>query len=381
MRVEQTEMRFCPSICVTHDCNLNCIYCYQKHDDNNHMTLDTAKECIDWIFNNIPSYADGGVELGFIGGEPLLEFELLKDIVKYTCSKPRGTKIVFYASTNGAFLSDEIKNWFTKHKECFVLGLSLDGNKETHNMNRSNSFDAIDFNFFLRNWPEQGIKMTLSEYSLPRLAENIRFIHSIGFKEIGGVNLAEGDFDWSSDKYIKILIPQLEELVDFYVSNESLKLNQMFDKHLYTCEAKVRERRKWCGIGTGTIFFDTNGERYPCPFITPMTFSEAELSAIMDTDYTIDDNFLDDECFSECYIYSLCPTCAGANHLNYKTFKKRDKRRCRIQKLITLFSADLHAQRIVKNPEIYQKDNLYNTIEAIKKIRQLYLPEFEEFLI
>jgi len=165
-------MNFSPSLCVTHDCNLNCIYCYQKHAGNIKMSLDTAKNSIDWIFSNIPTDMNG-VEIGFIGGEPLLEFNLIKEIVAYTCSKPQGVKYIFYATTNGTLLTDEMKLWFTAHKDCFVLGLSLDGAKETHDYNRSDSFDKIDIAFFLKNWPKQGVKMTLSEFSLNRLAENV----------------------------------------------------------------------------------------------------------------------------------------------------------------------------------------------------------------
>jgi sulfatase maturation enzyme AslB (radical SAM superfamily) len=344
------------------------------------LSLETAKNCVDWIFNNIPDYATGGVEVGFIGGEPLIEFELLKEIVAYTCSKYSSISHIFSASTNGALLTSEMKKWFTARKDCFVLGLSLDGTKETHDANRDNSFDLIDFDFFLKNYPEQGVKMTLSEFSLPRLSENVRFAHSLGFKKISGVNLAEGTFDWSDDKYIEILIPQLKELVDFYVENEKLSICQMLDKNLHICERKNYERKKWCGIGTGCIFFDTDGKRYPCSFITPMTFSESELSDIVNTDYSNDDNFIDEDCYNDCYIYPLCPVCYGANYLNCKTFKCRDKGRCRVQKLVALFAADLHAKRIIKNPKLYDESILYNTIEAVKKIRQLYLPEFEEYL-
>ena len=171
------------------------------------MNFDTAKECIDWIFHNIPDYATDGVEIGFIGGEPLIEFDLLKQIFSYVSSKYNDVEHIFYATTNGTLLNSEMKEWFSAHRNCFVLGLSLDGAKETHDVNRSGSFDSIDFDFFLKNWPEQGVKMTLSEYSLPRLAENIKFIHGLGFKHINGVNLAEGSFDWSKEEYIKILIP------------------------------------------------------------------------------------------------------------------------------------------------------------------------------
>ena len=242
--------RFSPTICLTHNCNLDCVYCYQQHDTNMRMEFATARKCIDWIFDNIPDDMEG-VEIGFIGGEPLLEFDLIKQIVEYTCSKPIHENYIFYATTNGTVLTQEMKEWFIKHKHCFVLGLSLDGTPDTHNRNRCNSFDAIDIAFFRETWPEQGIKMTLTEYSLQHLAENIKYIHSLGFREIGGVNLFEGTFDWSSEKYIKILVPQLAELVDFYVENDHLQIDQMLNRRIAMCEEENRKRQKWCGIGTG----------------------------------------------------------------------------------------------------------------------------------
>ena len=62
----------------------------------------------------------------------------------------------------------------------------------------------IDIDFFVKTWPCQGIKMTLTEISLEHLSENIKYLHSLGFCEIGGVNLFEGQFDWSDERYIKI---------------------------------------------------------------------------------------------------------------------------------------------------------------------------------
>jgi len=378
METNVKGIRFTPTICVTHNCNLNCVYCYQKQHDTAKLTIDTAKDIIDRIFDNIPDNTSD-VEIIFFGGEPLLEFDLIKEIVAYTNSKKRECKYIFLAPTNGTVLSEETKEWFTANKDNFILVLSIDGTKETHNYNRCNSFDKIDIDFFLKNWSYQDIKMTLSEYSLPRLAENIKFLHSKGFKRIGGVNLAEGTFDWSNDDYIKILVQQLKELVDFYVDNDVLVLDKMLNKQLCLCESK-KERRKLCGIGTECPFFDVDGKMYPCSFITPMTFSENELSEILKTNFSDDENFIDENCFENCYIYPLCSTCAGANYQNTKSFNTRDKSRCKIQKLISLFVADLQAKRIMKNPKIYNDEELYHTIEAIKKIRSLYLPEFEKYL-
>jgi len=373
----EEQSRFSPTLCLTHNCNLNCAYCYQKHDAAGRMSLETAKKAIDWIFDNIPDYSNG-VEIGLIGGEPLLEIELIKDMVAYTRSKPQADNYVFFATTNGTLLTDREKEWFSSNKDCVVLGLSLDGTRETHNSNRCDSFDKLDFDFFLRNWHDQGVKMTLSEHSIKNLAENIKFIYSLGFTRIGGVNLYEGGFDWNRDEYIRILIPQLMELVEFYLENDTLSLDQMFDKKIRLCEAKDREKKAWCGIGTGTPFFDVDGRRFPCSFVTPMTFIETELAEIMKTDFTNQELFVDDDCFNNCYIYPICPTCSGANYLCNGTFKKRNKNQCRIQKLISVFIADLTARRIVKNPEMYDDNQRYHTIEAIKKIRELYL-QFRDF--
>lgn len=375
--MKNNKIRFSPSICITHNCNLNCVYCYQKHDTNSRMTFDAAKKVLDWIFKNVPQDMEE-VEIGLIGGEPLLEFELIKKMFNYVVNINPSYPYIFYATTNGTILTEEMKSWFKQHKEKFWLGLSLDGDKDTHNHNRTNSFEKIDINFFKENWGSQNIKMTLTEYSLRNLSHDIKFIHSLGFP-IGGVNEFEGDFDWDKDEYIKILAKQLMNLVDFYVTNDKLELNQMLDLKLYLCESK-RKKKKWCGIGEGAIFFDIDGKRYPCPFITPMTFSKEEISYLQTIDYSNEDNFTDEDCFNNCYIYPICRTCAGACYLNNKTFKKRLKSKCRTMKLIALFSADIQAKRIIKNPNRYNKDTLYKTINAIKRIRELYMREFEKFI-
>ena len=344
------------------------------------MTLEVAQKSIDWIFSNVPDYADS-VHIDFIGGEPLLEFSLIKEVVSFVCEKQPDIPYIFFATTNGTVLDDDMKAWFVAHRSCFWLALSLDGNRATHNRNRCNSFDTIDIDFFLRNWPNQGVKMTLSEYSLQHLAEDVKYLHSLGINIIDGVNLFEGDFDWDKDEYITMLIPQLLELTEYYVENDTLQPCQLFNTELNSCESQIKEHKKWCGIGTGTPFFDVDGRSYPCSFVTPMTFTHNELKQILKTDFSNDKNFIDDECFNDCYIYSICPYCAGVNYMVNKMFRKRDKRKCRIQKLISLFIADMEAKRIVKNPKRYDDTKLYYTIEAIKKIKSLYLEEFKRFAI
>lgn len=221
--------------------------------------------------------------------------------------------------------------------------------------------------------------MTISEYSLKNFADNVIHIHNLGFREIDGVNLFEGEFDWSDEKYVRNIIPELKKLVNFYVENDELIIDQMLGRQIDVCEEKNRPKRKWCGIGTGTIFFDTDGTRRPCPFVTPMTFSRDELNDIMRTNFEDHSVFIDDDCFNNCYIYPVCPMCPGANYLVKKTFSERDRSKCRMQKLITLYAADLQARRLLKNTKNISENRIYNTIAAIERIKELFLQEFRDY--
>ena len=186
MIMEKQGKLFDPTICVTRNCNLNCVYCYQKHKGPLRMDFPTAKVCVDEIFASIPDSGYAGVLLKFMGGEPLLEFDLLRQIYDYVHECYPDIKKMLFATTNGTLLNDKMKEWFHEHRKSFYLGLSIDGTAEVHNHNRSGSFDQIDMDFFVENWPEQGVKMTISEYSVSRLAESIRFIHSLGFQKVKG---------------------------------------------------------------------------------------------------------------------------------------------------------------------------------------------------
>ena len=369
---------FDPTICVTRNCNLNCVYCYQKHKDAGRMDFPTAKRCVDQIFTGAPDYACDGVLLKFMGGEPLLEFDLLRQVYEYVHEHYPDVKKMLFATTNGTLLNDEMKAWFHEHRQGFYLGLSIDGTPEVHNHNRSGSFEQIDTGFFAENWPEQGVKLTISAYSIPRLAESVAYIHSLGFQKVRGMNLAEGNFRWDAEEVVRDLVRQLKELVEFYAEHDSL-YNQMFDKQFVLCEAKDRRKMKWCGTGVSCLFFDVDGTRYPCSYFTPMTFSAQELQEVVALDFTNEELFADDKCFRDCYIYPLCPTCAGANYQTNGAFGVKNEIHCRTQKLISLFAAELEARKIIQNPERYDSDTTYFTIRAIEEIRSRYYDEFKSY--
>ena len=371
---------FSPTLCVTHRCNLSCVYCYQRNKDNGIMSIDVAKKCIDDIFNHIPDNAKI-IEISFIGGEPLLEMDLITDIYSYTKKYYSDERLVFFATTNGTTLSEDDKVWFYEHRKDFVLGLSLDGTPQTHNVNRTNSYDKIDIPFFVNTWPKQGPKMTISKHSIRNLAQDIIHIHEQGFININGVNFAEGDFDWESEDTLNVLAEQLRILLDYYTEHSDINLDQMFGKHIEFC-AGGGDKHKSCGIGTRTLFYDIDGKRYPCSFITPMTFTDEELEVISKVNFYNNSIFVDEECSRGCYLFPVCGTCSGANYLVNKSFNNRIKSRCKMNKLISLYIAELHMRRILQHRELYQDENqVYFLIEAIRGIKENYYSEFQEFLL
>ena len=343
------------------------------------MSFEIAKQSVDWIFANIPADRQG-VTLDFIGGEPLLEFELIKRIYNYAEEKKEKIPVKYFATTNGTLLNNDMKKWFSDRREKFILGLSLDGTPATQNYNRSNSYDRIDIDFFRNNWPNQGVKLTISDFSLRNLAENVIFVHELGFKYINGVNLFEGDFDWSKEKYLKIISVELKKLVEYYEKNPQLITNQMFRKKIELCECKDSNHKKWCGIGTNMVFFDTDGKKYPCAFVTPMTFDEEVLSEISKIDFSDEENFVDKDCCDNCYIYPICSTCAGANYMVNNSFKKRNKTKCSITKLVCIYLAELESRKILNGDADYDDSVLYNKIAAIKRIKSLYLNDFKDYV-
>ena len=110
-----------------------------------------------------------------------------------------------------------------------------------------------------------------------------------------------------------------------------------------------------------------------------MTFSEDELQEVLAMDFSNDALFADDKCFRDCYLYPICPTCAGANYQANKDFGVKNEIHCRAQKLTALFAADLEATKIINHPKQYDSQTTYYTIKAIERIKEFYYEEFQEY--
>lgn len=340
---------------LTEDCNLSCLYCYQNHRKGSSITINMMKNIIIHGFNDTPDNEE--VEFDFIGGEPLLQFDLIKEICEWTWHQNFPKPHIFFATTNGTLLDEKSKAWFQTNKDKIWLGLSIDGNREMHNKNRCNSFDQIDLQFFLRNWPEQVVKMTISPMTINTMSEGIIFLHDQGFKL--AANLAFG-IDWSDETNAKILERELEKLVAFYLANPQFEPIMLLNLSLHKLSAKAIE--KYCGAGTEMEAYDLNGQKYPCQMFYPIT--QEDKSKWSSVDFTkIHLNFYE-QCITKQY-FPMCPICLGMN-IN-ETNNKCDPAICRLMQVF--FNANAYFQtKLIKEGRhpLKGKVQLKNVIEGIK---------------
>lgn len=197
---------------VTQKCNFRCKYCVYSEDANksqrshskNSMSLDTAMKSIDFLSNHSIDAKEVGI--GFYGGEPLMEFELIKKIVAYTKEVFVGKPILFSMTTNGSLLNKEIIDFLEEND--FNLMISLDGSKDVNDKNRvfpdgSGTFDSVMNNIKLiaELYPIYADKLSLSMVMDP--SNDFDCFNSIQFDlegiDIGYMNAAIVDFDYDDE--------------------------------------------------------------------------------------------------------------------------------------------------------------------------------------
>ena len=314
------------TLVLTHSCNLNCVYCYEHHKDSCTMSASLAKELVEKELT-----MDDGVsmvEFDFFGGEPLLEFDTIKEVVEYTIAREYDKDYIFFITTNGVLLDEEKKAWLREHTDALQIGLSLDGTKEMHDKNRCGSFDKIDIDFFKNTYPEESVKMTISKETLGSLAEGVIFCHEIGMDV--SCNLAYG-IDWDDKENQKIFSEQLKLLIDYYLANPSIKPCAILDiNRIKSVAMQADSTVRLCGAGYAMRAYDCDGTCYPCQFFLPICVGDekAKKSLLIDfSNLKLEDNQIDEKCRT-CLIRNVCPTCYGNNYATTGDVYRRDMRLC-----------------------------------------------------
>lgn len=177
------------TLMIIQECNLRCTYCYGEggeYQDRGKMSLETAKKSIDFLIGNSKNKE---LLICFLGGEPLMNFPLIKDVVAY-CNKYENDKPIHFKytiTTNGTIWNDEIEK-FLREKH-FTVQISVDGNKDVHNCNRFyanglGSFDVMEKN--TRNMRNDGLvsgRATITATNLD-LVDNFKALNDMKFRSI-----------------------------------------------------------------------------------------------------------------------------------------------------------------------------------------------------
>lgn len=356
------ENRKTVMLTVTEKCNLNCTYCYEHCKTPRSMSIDTAKQILDYEF----SLNDGFdfVEVDLFGGEPFLEFELLQKIHDYVLSIQSSHRRICFSTSNGTFIHGQVQEWLEKHKESFCVGISLDGNKQMHDINRSNSFDLIDIPFFKRCWPQQDIKMTVSRESLPHLADGIIFIQNLGYACSG--SFAFG-IDWDLNVDVPILEEQLGILAKYYLDNPSIPIAEILDLKLEYISFESKTPVRWCGAGKQMKAYDVEGNCFPCQSFMQLT--QGKLVKIDDLLFANDANLIDPKC-EKCIMNNVCSTCYGMNYSLTGKINERDKEHCQFNKVIAMFNAYVKFHRIMSKPDNELTPSDYKVLDSIYKLNR-----------
>lgn len=355
------------TLTLTQNCNLKCSYCYEHHKSKATMSFETAKKIIDEELNRAKD--DEEIEFDLFGGEPFLEFPLIKQITEYLCHRKKKAKCQLFASTNGTLVHGEVKEWLQQHRGCFVCGLSLDGTREMHNINRSNSYDDIDIDFFRNTYPEQDVKMTISKETLPNLAEGVIELHEKGFKI--SCNLAY-QIDWSDEANAKILECELNKLIEYYLEHPEIEPCSMLEMSISNVAVCKDDALRFCGAGLSMRSYNVDGEFYPCQFFMPLSLGEEKAKRSKEIVFPKDilpKEKLDRKCVS-CVVRSVCPNCLGSNYASTGDIYKRDDNMCLLTKIILKARAYFKALQWEKGQLKGTEEEINATLRSIVKIQE-----------
>ncbi|MCI5617376.1 MAG: thioether cross-link-forming SCIFF peptide maturase [Ruminococcus sp.] len=263
---------------IAHDCNMCCKYCFagegEYSGDRSLMSFEVGKRALDFLIEQSGSRKN--LEVDFFGGEPLLNFDVVKQLVAYARSieKEKGKNFRFTLTTNGVLLDDEVMEW--ANKECYNVVLSLDGRKETNDRMRRTRNDKGTYDLILpkfqkmakeRNQQGYYIRGTYTHYNTD-FANDILHLADMGFEQLAMEPVVtDPKMDYALQESD---IPKLKDQYDL-LAKEMCKRNRegkgfTFFHYMIDLEGGpcIYKRISGCGVGTDYMAVTPWGDLYPC---------------------------------------------------------------------------------------------------------------------
>ena len=263
---------------IAHTCNLNCEYCFASqgkyHGDRALMSFEVGKRAIDFLIENSGSRVN--LEVDFFGGEPLMNFDVVKQIVAYARSieKEKNKNFRFTLTTNGMLVDDDVIEF--ANKECHNVVLSLDGRKEVHDHLRKTvsgkgSYDIIvpKFQEFVKKRGNRGyyVRGTYTHNNTD-FTNDIFHMADLGFTELSMEPVVCSPEDPYALTYddLPVLFEQYEILAKEMLKREKEGRPLTFYHYMIdlTGGPCIYKRISGCGSGTEYMAVTPWGELYPC---------------------------------------------------------------------------------------------------------------------
>ena len=263
---------------IAHDCNLACQYCFAEegeyHGRRALMSFEVGKKALDFLVANSGSRRN--LEVDFFGGEPLMNWEVVKQLVEYgrSIEEANNKKFRFTLTTNGVLLNDEIHDFVNKEMGNIVL--STDGRKEVHDRmrpfrNGKGSYDLIMPKFKKvaesRNQTNYYVRGTFTHYNLD-FSNDVLSLADQGFKQISvepvvaspedGYALRSEDLPQIFEEYDKLAVEMIKR------EKEGRGFNFFHFMIDLTGGPCVYKRLSGCGSGTEYLAVTPWGDLYPC---------------------------------------------------------------------------------------------------------------------
>ncbi|MBQ5324720.1 MAG: thioether cross-link-forming SCIFF peptide maturase [Oscillospiraceae bacterium] len=263
---------------IAHTCNLNCEYCFASqgkyHGERSMMSFEVGKRAFDWLIENSGSRRN--LEVDFFGGEPLMNFDVVKQLVEYARSieKEKGKNFRFTLTTNGVLVDDDVIDFCNREMSNVVL--SLDGRKEIHDRYRvdyagNGSWDKIvpKFQKFVekRGGKNYYMRGTFT-HANPDFLKDIQTMLDLGFNELSmePVVCAAGDPSELTEADFPIVCQQYEDLAMLMLKKD--KEGKPFTFYHYMIDLTggpcIYKRISGCGSGTEYMAVTPWGDLYPC---------------------------------------------------------------------------------------------------------------------
>ena len=263
---------------IAHDCNLACKYCFAEegeyHGRRALMSFEVGKKALDFLIANSGNRRN--LEVDFFGGEPLMNWQVVKDLVAYgrEQEKIHDKNFRFTLTTNGILLNDEVQEFVNKEMGNVVL--SLDGRKEINDMMRpfrggQGSYDQIVPKFQKmaesRNQTNYYVRGTFTHYNLD-FAKDVLHMADLGFKQISVEPVvAPPEADYAiREEDVPVLCEEYDRLAAEIVRRE--KAGEHFNFFHFMIDLTggpcVAKRLSGCGSGTEYLAVTPWGDFYPC---------------------------------------------------------------------------------------------------------------------